>query len=247
MKEIWKTYYINNEETVYKISNMGRCINTQRTHCKNEGILKPRVNKKNGYCQCCLTHNGKHFYRYVHRMVGEVFIPCENDTTLLDINHIDGNKQNNSVDNLEWCTRKENMEHAISTHLVKLTPCKVYDLYGNFVGQFRSVSDAVKQLCPHLKRQSICLGAVNIVNVPNKQKYGYQWRTDDTIPVTDISLTCHRNSKGVIQLSLEGEIIHIYNSMTECLKKLNKTNGSRIKRCCDGKQESYLGCKWAWL
>ena len=247
MEEIWKTYYIDEEESVYEISNMGRCRNTLRKHYKNKGILKPKVNSKNGYCQYCLTHNGKLFYKYLHRMVGETFIPCAEDMSVLDINHIDGNKQNNTVDNLEWVTRKQNMEHAIETKLVKLTPCKVYDLHGNLVGEFRSVSDGVKHLCPHLKGERVCLGAVNVVNIPNKQKYGHQWRTDDSIPVEDIFLTCKRGCKGVVQMSLDGEIIRIYDSMTQCLKELNKTDGSRIKRCCDGKQETYLNYKWAWL
>ena len=52
---------------------------------------------------------------YVHRIVATKFIPNPNNYT--DVNHIDGNKQNNNVKNLEWCTRAENLQHAIATGL----------------------------------------------------------------------------------------------------------------------------------
>ncbi|WP_213020142.1 HNH endonuclease signature motif containing protein [Bacillus sp. RIT 809] len=57
-------------------------------------------------------------HHYVHRLVAEVFIQKEEGKEL--VNHIDGNKSNNCIDNLEWCTHKENMEHARDKQLLKV-------------------------------------------------------------------------------------------------------------------------------
>ena len=113
------------------------------------------------------------------------------------------------------------------------------------MGDYGCIAEALKELCPHLKNKK--MGAVGVVNNPKRQKYGYQWRTDFTIPVYDISNECLIHNKGVCQLSLTGEVIATYNSMKECLIAINKTNSSRIKRCCDGVQDTYLGYRWAWL
>lgn len=76
---------------------------------KTRRTIKPSLNKK-GYPQVCLQNRKS--YR-VHRLVAETFIP--NPENLPEVNHIDGNKLNNHIDNLEWCTTKENINHAIKT------------------------------------------------------------------------------------------------------------------------------------
>lgn len=68
-----------------------------------------------GYKQVFICVKNKHYMRYVHRLVAECYIP--NPNNLPEVNHKDGNKANNAVDNLEWCTRKENLNHAIRTGL----------------------------------------------------------------------------------------------------------------------------------
>ena len=80
---------------------------------KTERILKP-VFTHNGYLRVNL--NGKLIR--VHRIVALAFIPTENE--FLQINHKDGNKQNNNVNNLEWCTASENITHAHLTGLKKI-------------------------------------------------------------------------------------------------------------------------------
>lgn len=63
-----------------------------------------------GYKRVTLVIDGKPTHKYVHRLVAEKYLPNpENKKT---VNHKDGNKQNNHVDNLEWCTYKENINHA---------------------------------------------------------------------------------------------------------------------------------------
>jgi hypothetical protein len=72
---------------------------------------------REGYQTVRLCSNGKFSYPKVHRLVASAFIP--NPEGKSEVNHIDGNKSNNNVDNLEWCTKSENMKHAYKLGLRK--------------------------------------------------------------------------------------------------------------------------------
>ena len=95
----------------YEVSNMGRVMNPNRAT-----LMKQRIND-HGYYQTQLTKDGKCHTERVHRLVGEAFI--EGGSPELDVNHMDGNKTNNRVENLEWTTRAENTKHAFDTGLKK--------------------------------------------------------------------------------------------------------------------------------
>lgn len=69
------------------------------------------------YSRIHLKVGNNHKCLYLHRVIAETFISNENNGT--DVNHIDGNKLNNLIENLEWCTRKENMYHAKENGLLK--------------------------------------------------------------------------------------------------------------------------------
>ena len=92
----------------YFVSDDGHITNSQRN-------LKYRLTK-NGYARIKYKVNGKYVDRYVHRLVVQYYIP--NPNNLPCVNHKDGNKLNNCVENLEWCTYKANMEHASSHGLI---------------------------------------------------------------------------------------------------------------------------------
>lgn len=79
-------------------------------------------NNGNGYFQVQVMRKGKRYTRYVHRLVAECFVP--NPNGYKEINHIDGNKANNSAENLEWCTHSENMYHSFRTGLRPMTTPK---------------------------------------------------------------------------------------------------------------------------
>lgn len=116
MKEIWKP--VVGYEDSYEVSNLGRVKSIKETPfsiCKSsDRIMKLYMHKK-GYLKVMLYLNGKRKHAFVHRLVAEAFIPNPNE--LSQVNHKDGNKTNNCVHNLEWCTGKENIIHAVTNGL----------------------------------------------------------------------------------------------------------------------------------
>lgn len=99
----------------YLVSNKGRVKSLKYLGHKGvERILKPCVDGK-GYLRIGLTKDGKKATMKVHRLVATAFIPKSYGKT--EVNHIDGNKTNNAVENLEWCTTHENIQHAYNSGL----------------------------------------------------------------------------------------------------------------------------------
>ena len=112
--EIWK---IIEEHPNYKVSNLGRVRSLgfimNNGHFRKGKILKLHDNTTRGYLRVNL--NGK--WKRVHRLVAQAFIPNPNNKP--QVNHKDGNKLNNKVENLEWCTPSENLKHSFDIGLRK--------------------------------------------------------------------------------------------------------------------------------
>ncbi len=109
--EIWKD--IEGYEGKYQISNLGRIKKINKTSLNEEHYLKPYVNQR-GYCTVKLFKTVRKEER-IHRLVAQAFISNPENKT--EVNHIDGNKQNNTTANLEWTTPEENVRHAFKTGL----------------------------------------------------------------------------------------------------------------------------------
>ena len=105
--EIWKD--IPGYDGSYQISNRGRVSSIGGRNGKTVANRIMRQKLSNGYPQVVLRKNGRHTH-YVHRLVAENFIA--NPASKREVNHIDGNKTNNDVSNLEWVTSSENQLHA---------------------------------------------------------------------------------------------------------------------------------------
>jgi len=118
MNEIWRD--IKGYEGLYQVSNLGRVKSLSRKYKHNmfgkkiiyktskERLLTININQ--GYAHVVLCKNGKCKQKLLHRLIAQSFIP--NPENKPNINHIDGNGLNNNLDNLEWCTQKENIKHA---------------------------------------------------------------------------------------------------------------------------------------
>jgi hypothetical protein len=121
MEQVWK--YIDGFEDLYMVSNFGSVKSLEKmwaTHnkairTKPETIMK-QSKDSNGYFQVCLSKGGKAKNYLVHRLVAKAFI--ENPHNKGDVNHINCNKTDNRVENLEWATRSENIKHALDNNLV---------------------------------------------------------------------------------------------------------------------------------
>lgn len=101
--EEWKP--VVGYEGLYKISNLGNVV-------KNNGVMVSKIETDKGYLSVNLRKNFSSKLHKIHRLVSYAFIPNPHNKPQVD--HIDGNKQNNHVDNLRWCTQRENIEFHIN-------------------------------------------------------------------------------------------------------------------------------------
>lgn len=135
---MWKP--INGYEDLYEVSQNGDV----KSLLKNR-LLKPWKHKK-GYLVITLTKDKKHKHFYVHRLVAEAFL--ENKRSKGEVNHIDGNKKNNRLNNLEWCDGLENRKHAYENGLRKMQgdiKVAVVSKNGSVIAKFDSLSEASRK------------------------------------------------------------------------------------------------------
>lgn len=124
----------------YEINRSGVVRNRKTRKIKNPTPMKgmyPKVSLQKGH---------KQYARNVHVLLARAFIP--NPMGKPEVNHIDGNKSNNNLDNLEWVTRSENMVHARRTGLHKSDgdkPVSQYTRDGEYVASYKSISEASRK------------------------------------------------------------------------------------------------------
>ncbi len=182
MDELWKD--IDNFKGYYQISNKGRVRSLDRyVIANNHGgkkLLKGKIMKltrvkgrqqgKNNYLAVNLRKEGKNKVYLIHQLVGQHFIP--NPNNLPTINHIDGIKYHNNVENLEWLTYSKNNQHAYDNLLKNPRGVCIgkYSLDGELLTTYKSVTDAER--IDGFKRGSIS----HCINNRQNTYSGYIWK-----------------------------------------------------------------------
>ncbi|KGJ25358.1 NUMOD4 motif-containing HNH endonuclease [Staphylococcus haemolyticus] len=151
MNEEWKD--VVGYEGIYEVSSLGRVrTHKDKTTCTKNHVIKHWKQRylrdkspKNKYVRIALWKNGICQYVLVHRLVAIAFIPSIKGKNF--VNHIDGNTKNNKVSNLEWCTSKENTNHAFEHNLMKTNfKVKLIQLNSGIRLEFISFTRASKWL-----------------------------------------------------------------------------------------------------
>lgn len=225
---MWKKYY----NTKYSVSTDGEVRND-----KNMKLLAQ--SSQEDYKFVNLTINGKIYRKRVHRLVAETFI--DNPENKPYVNHIDGIRYHNNVDNLEWVTPKENTQHAIRIGLTtngRAKPVNQYNLNGDLMLTFPSAQEAARQTGSSQAKITECCKRKRIT------ANDYQWRYYDD-PIQDVKKVekLFITGKQVAQCDDDGNILNIYPSFREAARAVNGTS-SAISRVCSGLNVHHKGYKW---
>lgn len=186
-----------NYEGRYEVSSYGRIkrirkpTTSRNRPVKSYGKIYNPHNANNGYMRTSYAMERE----YTHRLVARHFLP--NPDNLPEVNHKDGNKKHNHYSNLEWCTRKENCEHASQAHLInresskRKDACRVNQLHSveankrpvlqlSFDGLVLCRYDSVLAAAQAFGRSNgNPISAVARHNGYHKSAYGYQWVYED--------------------------------------------------------------------
>lgn len=189
MEEIWKD--IKGYERLYQVSNFGNVKSLDRYIINKNGDKQYFPGKylnqgiSDNYLKVTLSKSNKQRTFRVHILVARTFIP--NPENKPEVNHMDGDKSNNRVDNLEWNTRSENELHAYKNGLAKPSDKQKqavakyakenyskkviqYSLNGEFIKEWNSMHDVWREL--GIRPSYICRCCKGLRN----QTYGYVWK-----------------------------------------------------------------------
>ena len=164
MQEEWKNI---KEASNYEVSNLGNVRN--KTTLK---ILKGRLSKS-GYLQVSIKINetNKFSNRYIHRLVAQYWI--ENPKNKKEVNHKDGNKENNIFSNLEWVTSSENQKHRHSIGISKTSNRKIgkFTVDGELIAIYNSIQEAANK-----ENNGVRVSIDNVVHGKRHTLKGFVWK-----------------------------------------------------------------------
>lgn len=176
----------------------------------------------------------------VHRLVAEAFLEKADNKKNI-VNHKNGVRDDNRIENLEWVTQSENVKHAIDTGLrgKRTRPVRQFSLNGDWMLDFESATEAARQTgCLQCKITECCLGE-------RKTTGEYQWRYVDSNIERLNPITVTNKKKKVGQYTLNDELIAIYESYSEAARQVGGTE-SAISRICSNTPglHTHKGYKW---
>ena len=229
------TKLINNY-THHTITSEGVVTNTKTNHIKSHWI------GANGYYHVDIQENGKATKFALHRLLATHFI--DNPLNKRTVNHIDGNKLNNALSNLEWATVAENSQHAYDTGLQPYRRNYSLSDYEAFFYQVMSgtslttlaatLNQSLAQLSIHVKEAAIRLNQLDSYKEELKRQKSLQQRSANHIK-------CAIN---MIDLTT-GAIIQTFASLKDAMRYLNKVSSGPISNVLAGRQKSAYGYFWS--
>ena len=167
-----KRIIIEGKETYYLIYENGEVYSEYASK-----FLKPRLVR--GYLGVSLRFQGKTYSRYIHRLVAEHFLTIIEDC---EVNHIDGNKLNNNLSNLEWISHTDNIKHAYNLGLTKASVeqikrpvLKIDKDTGEIIKEYDTILSAALELGNRNKMPNI----VRACQGKQKTSYGFKWEYKD--------------------------------------------------------------------
>lgn len=234
MTEEWRD--VVGYEGLYQVSNLGNVKSLDRlVICEDGfirrmkgGLLKQQINR--GYMNVRLYKNGVGKTVKVHRAVAMAFI--DNNEKKPTVNHKDGNKTNNCVDNLEWFTHKEQTRHAIETGLKKRN-YRFEEIKDEFIEKYSNGS-SVSELSRFYNTTAKTVSSL-------LKRNGIKVKTSDEL-----------ETKPVICRTVEGVFVCEFKSVGDASRWLcKKTNTNYkmhkgIKRCCVGETKTCKGYIWEY-
>ena len=226
-----KKFIYEGQETDYSVSTEGEVRKDTTNYILSQS-------SQQDYKFVGLIINGKQKRMRVHRMVALAFI--DNPDNKPYVNHINGNRSDNNVENLEWVTPSENTQHAVDTGLFKSGRARAvvqYNLNGEQMATFESASEAARQTGGSQSKITMCCRR------QRDSANDYQWRYYDDIQDVQKIEKKFITGKKVAQCDEEGNILKIYPSFKEAARAVNGTS-SAISRVCSGTNIRHKGYKW---
>lgn len=251
-EEIWKD--IIGYEGQYQVSNIGRVKSLTRKvpvvslkRKQHSFSMKERIKKSKiyfGYNKVFLSKNAKYKWHTVHGLVATAFIREKKDKE--QVNHINGIKHDNRVENLEWVTAKENYAHALKTGLVirpkgesnkKSIPVYQYSEKGELINKYASAYEA--ELIGGFYNGSIgdcCKGRQSC-----HKGFIWSYKQLGKILFKNKVVRHVETNKRIAKIDANGNVVAIYNS----LKEIGEHHGA-VGDCCRGKKQHHKGFKYQY-
>lgn len=228
-----KQIIVDNQATDYWIAENGKCWSS-----KTNIFLKGQISNS-GYLNYNLTlPDGSKKRFYTHRLVAEHFIQNDNEEKN-QVNHKDGNKLNNNVENLEWMTTQENQQHAIKNNLRTFHTVYCFREDGSLFAKFSSMEEASKKM-----NVALCLILQETNSKVKSFIKGHYYSYDSVL-----GEVYHRQNLGVAKEVFcykDGELYKTFRSTGEAARWLGVKRPNHIGECCRGKIKSYKGYTWKY-